>query len=247
MARELGMRGIEEDPIETSEIDGAIISQEGENIVVDYGGKTDAKVDGHDSNLAENLSDGQRVDLGQRLVDMVSADMETRADWEERILQGLEIIGVKDIPQQAAAFDGASQVTHPAIAEAMVRFQANAMEELFPAEGPVKAAVVGESSPEKEAQRDRVQGFMNYQLTDVDDEYFENTDQMCMYLPYAGSAFKKINYDITDEEAVSRFIDGQHFIVPYDAKSLAKSTRYTHWYSISSSEFADKIAFRRMG
>lgn len=218
------------------------ISVDGGDIVIQYEGSSVEQPTGeHDENLAEYMDENDRVALGTRLADMVEDDKESRERWEKRLLQGLEIIGVDEIPAEVAAFDGSSTVTHPAIAEAMVRFQANAMEELFPAAGPVKTKVVGKSNPEKEEQAVRVQDFMNYQLTEDDDEYFEHTDQMTMYLPYAGSAFKKVYYDLTEERALSRFIDAQHFIVPYDATSLAKSPRYTHWYTVSGSEMNARI------
>lgn len=228
------------EPITTE--DGTVIEQDGDDIIVDYGDDDSSEFSSeHDANLAEDMQSGERVTLGQKLIEMVDADLETRKPWEARIIQGMEIIGVEDIPSDVSAFDGASTVTHPAIAEAMVRFQANAMEELFPAEGPVKTTVVGKSDPEKERQSDRVREFMNWQLTDADDQYFEETDQMCMYLPYAGSAFKKVYHDITDGVSLSRFVDAQHFIVPYDATSLAKSPRYTHWYTLTGPEIAAKI------
>lgn len=243
MAKETYATPMPEDPIEPQESGGVSMYQDGGDIVVEYeGGKATEFSSDHDANLAEDLSETDRVKLGTKLVEMVEDDRETRKPWERRILEGLEIIGVEDIPSQYSAFEGASTVTHPAIAEAMVRFQANAMEELFPAEGPVKTTVVGKSTPEKEEQATRVQDFMNYQLTEQDDEYFENTDQMCMYLPYAGSGFKKVIHDMTEGASTSRFVDAQHFIVPYDAKSLAKSPRYTHWYTLTHAELSEKIA-----
>lgn len=239
-----GMTQIEDDEFEPTEVDGAYVEKEGDDIVVDFegGGRERPESDGEfDENLAGLMDKDERIKLGTSLVDMVRADKESRDQWETRILDGLEIIGVQEIPREAAAFDGASTVNHPGIAEAMVRFQANAMEELFPAEGPVKTKVVGKSTPEKEERSQRVQEFMNFQLTEQDDEYFEHTDQMTMYLPYAGSAFKKVYYDRTDEAAISRFVDAQHFIVPYDATSLAKSPRYTHWYEITGNDLNARI------
>lgn len=234
---------MEDDPMEASEVDGALVTQDGDEIVVDFDGDGDTSEvpEEHDANLAEVMSESERLELGRRLVELVEIDKESREDWERRIVDGLEIIGIKDIQRENAAFDGASRVTHPAIAEAMVRFQANAMEEIFPAEGPVKTKVVGASNPEREQQSLRVKDFMNYQLTDSDDEYFDHTDQMTMYLPYAGSAFKKVYYDITEERSLSRFVDAQHLIVPYDATSLRTSPRYTHWYTLTGNEMNARI------
>jgi hypothetical protein len=234
---------IESDQMETANIDGAEIRQEGDDIVVDFSGAAREEATGdHDENLAELLDSNARMTIGLDLIEKVEADEDSRKQWKRRLLEGLEIIGVEEIPTESSAFDGSSTITHPAIAEAMVRFQANAMEELFPSEGPVKTKVVGKSDIEKEEQRGRVEDFLNHQLTEEDDEYFEHTDQMTMYLPYGGSAFKKVFYDITEEASISRFVTAEHFIVPYDATSLKTAPRYTHTYKLTGNEINARIA-----
>ena len=235
---------IDDDPIDTVVVDGASISQDGDDIIIDLSGEAQEENEltgEHDENLAIAISQNNRMSIGMQIVDWVAQDEESRIQWKRRLLDGLEIIGVEEIPTESSAFDGSSTVNHPAIAEAMVRFQANAMEELFPAEGPVKCATVGESNEEKEEQRARVQEFMNYQLTEEDDEYFEHTDQMTMYLPYSGSAFKKVAFDMTIEESQSRFVTAEDFIVPYDATSLKTAPRYTHKYKLYGNEINAKI------
>jgi uncharacterized tellurite resistance protein B-like protein len=235
---------IESDEMESSMHEGAAISQDGDDIVVDLEGRTDRDTSDssdHDANLAELLDEDERLKIGLELIDMVKEDEESRDKWKRRLVSGLEIIGVEEIPTESSAFDGSSTVTHPAIAEAMVRFQANAMEELFPAEGPVKTKVIGVGSPELEDQALRVQDFMNYQLTEEDDEYFDSTDMMTMYLPYSGSAFKKVYYDEVTGMTTSRFVTAEDLIVPYDATSLKTASRYTHKYKLTGNEINAKI------
>jgi hypothetical protein len=231
------------DPIETSMVDGATVKQDGDDILVDLDGRGDTSMDDseHYPNLASKIGQHDRVAYGIQFIDDVQADMESRKKWKARLIEGLEIIGIEDIPTESSAFDGSATVNHPAIAEAIVRFQANAMEELFPAEGPVKTVVVGKSSIEKEEQALRVQNFMNYQLTDIDDEYFDHTDQMTVYLPYAGSAFKKVFYDHSEKMAVSRLVTAEDFVVPYDATSLKTASRYTHKYSLTGNQINERI------
>jgi len=236
---------IEQDAMEPTEVDGALVSQDGDDIIVDMDGEggSDWESSGeHDENLAESLSADDRIKIGVGIVEDVEEDEDSRKQWKKRLLQGLEIIGVEEIPTESSAFDGSSTVTHPAIAESMVRFQANAMEELFPSEGPVKTKIVGKSTPEREDQSMRVQDFMNHQLTEEDEEYFDSTDQMTMYLPYSGSAFKKVSYDDSMGMTTSRFVTAEDFIVPYDATSLKTCPRYTHRYKLTGNEINAKIA-----
>jgi hypothetical protein len=194
-----------------------------------------------DDNLADHLDENEQINLGMRLWEYVEIDLESRRTWEERMLDGLEIIGLQDIPDDAVAFEGAARVTYPGIAEAMVQFQARAMEELMPPEGPVKVGVIGKSTKQREAQAERVQDYMNYQLIEEDDEYYWEVDDSLLYLPYAGSAFRKIAPDPVNGKTRSRFIPAVDFIVPYWAKSLKTSPRYTHRYTMPVNDYARAV------
>lgn len=190
-----------------------------------------------DDNLADRLSETQSAGLGQELRQYVESDLQSRAGWEKKLSAGMEIIGLDEVPTDAAAFDGAAMINHPALAEAMVQFQARAMEELMPPAGPVKCVVMGKSNPDRDAQRERVEDFMNYQLTEEDDEYYWDTDSMLFYLPFAGSAFKKIAVSPITGTTRSRFINAEDFIVPYSARSLSGASRYTHRYTMTRNDY----------
>lgn len=191
-----------------------------------------------DSNIAESLSESQLLGIGQSLKNLLDSDVESRSNWERRMISGMEIIGSEDIPEDAAAFDGASRVTHPGLAEAIVQFQARAMEELLPPSGPVKSTKLGNAGGEKlDEQANRVEDALNYQLTEGDDQYYWDTDAMLFYLPYAGSAFKKVAVDPVSGMTRSRFVRGTDLIVPYSATSLSDAPRYTHRYTISRNDY----------
>lgn len=195
-----------------------------------------------DDNLADNLSASEQINLGQKLLEFVQADIQSRQAWERRLLDGLEIIGLEDIPDDAVAFEGAARVTYPGIAEAMVQFQARAMEELMPPEGPVKVGVIGKETEELTDRAERVEEYMNYQLTEEDDEYYTETDELLLYLPYAGSAFRKVAIDPVTGRTRSRFVPASDFIVPYWAKSLKTAPRYTHRYTMPLNVYQRAVA-----
>jgi hypothetical protein len=87
---------------------------------------------------------------------------------------------------------------------------------------------LGLQNAEREEQANRVKDFMNYQITEVMEEYDPDMDQMLFYLPLSGSTFKKVYFDQTRQRAVSKFIPAQDLVVPYSASDLATSTRVTH-------------------
>ena len=69
---------------------------------------------------------------------------------------------------------------------------------------------------------------MNYQITEVMEEFDPDTDQMLYYLPLTGSTFKKVYFDPTRQRAVSKFVPAEDLIVPYAASDLAHSRAGTH-------------------
>ncbi len=233
---------VSEQPEESEDVGyadtGEAVEYDGDMITIDIGEEGDEVEepegdDAFDANLAEKLSDNEQRSLGQKLREYVEIDLQSRADWEQRMQGGLEIIGLKDLPDDAVAFEGAARANYPGISEAMVQFQARAMDELMPAEGPVKTTIIGKKTEELEDRAARVEEFMNYQLMEEDDEYYNETDDMLMYLPYAGSAFKKIAPDPVTGLNRSRFVAATDFIVPSWAKSLHTTPRYTHRYSMA--------------
>jgi hypothetical protein len=99
---------------------------------------------------------------------------------------------------------------------------------IFPAAGPVKTQIIGKETPEKKAAAERVQDDMNYQLTDVMQEYRPETERMLWGLGLSGNAFKKVYYDPSLERQVSMFVPAEDLVVPYGAASLAQAPRITH-------------------
>jgi hypothetical protein len=87
---------------------------------------------------------------------------------------------------------------------------------------------MGNRTLEREAQAARVREFMNYQITEVMEDYDTDTDQMLFYLPLAGSTFKKIYYDQTRGTAVSKFVPAEDLVVPYQASDINTVSRLTH-------------------
>jgi hypothetical protein len=188
-----------------------------------------------DANLAEFLDDGDLGELSTELRGLYEDDLESRSDWEEAYVKGLDLLGIK-MDERTTPFQGASGITHPLVAESVTQFQAQAYKELLPSGGPVKTGVLGAKTPEREAQATRVKDFMNYQITEVMEEYDPDMDQLLYYLPLSGSTFKKVYYDPTRQRAVSKFIPAQDLVVPYSASDLTTANRVTHVLRMDENE-----------
>ena len=181
----------------------------------------------HQANLAEILDDGTLGELSSELRAQFEDDRDSRSEWEEGYTKGLDLLGIK-YEERTQPFQGASGVTHPLIAESVTQFQAQSYKELLPSGGPVKTQIIGATTPERDAQAQRVKDFMNFMVTEVMEEFDPDTDQMLFYLPLSGSTFKKVYYDETKQRPVSRFVAAEDLVVPYSATDLATAPRITH-------------------
>ena len=201
-------------------MDIEVIPEEDGGVTIDFE-PSDEKDVGDDfyGNLAEALSDGELGRISADLLEQYDANKASRQEWEDAYADGLDLLGF-NYEERTQPFQGASGVTHPLLAEAATQFQAQAFNELLPAGGPVRTAILGSESPQKQAQAQRVRQFMNYYITDVMEEYTPELDQMLFYLPLAGSTFKKVYYDDTLGRAVSKFIPAEHLVVPYETSDL---------------------------
>jgi len=189
----------------------------------------------HNANLAEVLDDSVLGTLSSELRDKVDDDKESREDWEEAIAKGLKLLGV-NYEERNEPFLGASGVHHPLLSEAVTQFQAQAYKEMLPAGGPVKTQVIGAATQVTEDQAQRVKDFMNYQITEIMEEYDPDTDQMLFYLPLTGSTFKKVYFDAGKQRAVSKFVPAEDLIVPYSASDLNTAERVTHVVRMTENE-----------
>ena len=61
---------------------------------------------------------------------------------EETYIKGLDQLGLK-IEDRTLPWPGACGVFHPMLTEAVVRFQSQAVGEIFPASGPVNTKIFG--------------------------------------------------------------------------------------------------------
>ena len=215
--------------VEVVNPDAVSIETEDGGVIVDFEGDVTEDLVGpdHNSNLAEFLEDGDLEKMAADLIDDFESDRTSRNEWSRSYIKGLDLLGMK-IEERSQPWQGASGVFHPLLTEAVVRFQAQAMGEIFPPSGPVRTKIVGKNTKEKTAQSQRVEDEMNYLLTEDMTEYRDEMEQMLFRLPLAGSAFKKVYYDPIMERPCSMFVPAEDFVVSYGASDLMSCPRYTH-------------------
>jgi len=222
----------QEEAVQVEIVNPEAVSMETEDggIIIDFEGEITEELlggDSHDQNLAEVIDEDVMQSMASELVADFKADQESRSDWARAYVKGLDLLGMK-VEDRQQPWAGASGVFHPILTEAVVRFQAQAMGEIFPAAGPVRTKIIGKNDTEKKDQAFRVENEMNYLLTEEMSEYRDEMEQMLFKLPIAGSAFKKVYYDPLMERPCSMFVPSEDFVVSYGASDLKTCPRYTH-------------------
>ncbi len=189
----------------------------------------------HDSNLAEFIDEQDLMGLSAELVSAYMSDKESRKDWEDSYMKGLDLLGLK-FENRSIPWDGACGVFHPMLSEAVIRFQAQTIQEIYPAAGPVKTRIVGKLTDEKTSQAQRVQNYLNYLITERMTEYRTETEKLLFSLPIAGSAFRKVYYDPNMGRPCAMFVPAEDFVVSYGAADLTTCERATHVMKKTSNE-----------
>ena len=178
-------------------------------------------------NLAEFMDESELSALSSELLGLVDADINSRKDWVDAYVKGLEVLGMK-YDERTEPWTGACGVYSTVLTEAAIRFQAEMATETFPAQGPVKTQIVGAIDKMKEDAAARVQEDMNYQILEKMPEYRPEHERMLFNLGLSGAAFKKVYFDPSLGRQVSMFIPAEDVIIPYGATSANTSERVTH-------------------
>jgi len=212
--------------VDISSANGAEMTEDG-GMIIDFNPDAIDPSEDFFANLAEEISEDDLKKIGTELIGQYQGDRDSRSEWEETYIKGLDQLGLK-IEDRTLPWPGACGVFHPMLTEAVVRFQSQAITEIFPAAGPVKTRILGLSTSEKEQQGKRVEDYMNYLLTDKMSEYRTETEKLLFSLPLAGSAFRKVYFDPNMGRPCAIFVPAEDFIVSYGATDLQMAERATH-------------------
>ena len=236
---EMGPEGLlvaEEDEMPIG--DSVLTELEDGGVEIDFNPMSDSMGIGEesfDSNLAEHIEDNELRTLATDCISMFDSDKSSRSSWETTYKEGLDQLGL-EIEDRTTPWAGACGVFHPMLSEAVVRFQAQTIQEIMPAKGPVKTHVWGVVTDDREKQARRVQEYMNYQLIEVMTEYRSETEKLLFSLPLAGSAFRKIYFDPSLGRPTSMFVPAEDFVVSYNESELEHAERYTHVMNRSTNQ-----------
>lgn len=216
--------------------------------VIAPGGDKAPKDENFDANLAEDTN----VSLSTICADLlegIEADIKSRADWENTMNRGRDLLGVKleDASSSVTAEGTISQVKDLGMLEAVLQSWANARAELLPASGPVKVSddmpqieaaesgatrlpAPGQPVPPKPTRSDLADALekdMNHYLTVVDKEYVPDFSRMLLNRSLDGIQFRKVYRCPLRRRPVSVWVRGADLIVSNDAAHIQGAGRVT--------------------
>ena len=218
----------QETAYEIEVVDPEAVSEEEAMLLASFSDEAQAEEDtGFSDNLVEQLDESTIAILASELTHDIDNDRNSRADWEKLYIDGIKLLGLKR-ESRTSPWPGASDVNHPMITEAMVRFQSEMITETFPAAGPTKAKIIGKETPKKKEASERVITDMNYMLTERMPEFRGEHERLLFGLPGCGAGFKKVYYDPSKGRPVSEYVQAGDVLLPYGVSGARASHRVTH-------------------
>ena len=221
-----GIAAIDPEPLEIEVVDPAevVIKRGRKKLVI----KPEIDPEEFSQNLADELSEDALQSIASDLITGFDDDINSRKDWLDSYIKGIELLGISSMEERTEPWDGACAVTHPLLIEAVSKFQAEIMTSTFPAMGPCKTLILGKQTEELKESAARVQEDMNYNLTEIMTEFRPEHERAMFGLALCGNAFKKCYFDPSLNRPVSAYIAAEDVVVPYGASSLQTSERITH-------------------
>jgi hypothetical protein len=188
------------------------------------------------ANIADDLEEGTLAGLATRLLDEIKEDKASRTEWEKTTSLAMRYLGFKVEEFRNVPFFQACAAYDSTLASALLHFYSTARAELFPAMGPCRSEIFGVPTTEIEDQGDRVKMFMNYFLTNLDREYYPDSERLLMYVGLFGCAFRKVYQDPILNRPCARLIRPQDFIINHHTATILTSDRMAEVMYLSRKE-----------
>ena len=186
-------------------------------------------------NLAEAMPREILGGIADELLIRIEEDNRSRQEWLDTRARGIKIMGLKIEEMRSGGADGSaplegqSQIRASLLAEAVVRFGANAFAELCPTDGPAKVTEdTAAATVDLDDLADALEKTLNHYLTTVDKPWVPDTDAMLLRIGVDGSVFKKVYHDPILRRPISRAVYGEDVIINNSATSIYDAKRITH-------------------
>lgn len=194
------------------------------------------------ANLADDyLSTEELRALGVTLCELIDSDKTSRANRDKQYAEGIQRTGMGNEAPGGAQFDGASRAVHPMMAKGCVDFASRAIKELFPAAGPCKTQIIGESDDVKVDKAERKKTYVNWQFTTQVAENRAELERLLSQMPLGGSQYKRWWWDAKLKRPRTETVYVDDVFLPYSQSDFYTANRVTHRQWVSKVEYESRL------
>ena len=194
------------------------------------------------ANLALGIEDAILTDIGSARQDALQSFKNARQDWEEKIKQGVKWLGLNTEGEGNTDVEGACTAVHPLLIENVIKFQAKAIQELWPAKGPVRTKVRGYVDAAREQVAQRVRTYMNYQLTEQVPGFYNDLERNLFRVGFMGSGIRKAGWNAVTNSPDPAIVYAENFYVDPSVAHLKDAEEYIEVMELSSRKMDNLIA-----
>lgn len=193
-------------------------------------------------NLAEVLEEAVLDDIGATRQEVYTNHKNARSEWEDRIKQGVHWLGITTTGEGNSDVDGACTAVHPLLTENIVKFQAKAIQELWPAKGPVRTTIEGFINDEREEQASRVRQYMNYQLTQKVPGFYNALERNLFRVAFLGTGIRKAGWNDSTGAPDPAVVYVENFYVDPAVVHLSEADEHTEIMELSGRKMQNLVA-----
>lgn len=189
-----------------------------------------------EANLAIALDEQSLLEIGTRRQEVWQNLKNSRGDWEERIKRGVRWLGLSRAPGEESDTETCTAV-HPLLMENVVKFQAKAAQELWPASGPVRTKIKGYVNPQREQAAARVRTYMNYQLTEQIPGFYSDLERNLFRVGFMGNGLRKAGWNPAVQAPDPMIVNIENFYVDPTVSHLKHADEHIEIIELSGREF----------
>jgi chaperonin GroES len=192
-------------------------------------------------NLAPLFPEDDLKAIGQYVHAAYQADVESREPWLRRNTAALDL-AMQVQKDKNFPWPNASNVAFPLITIAALQFHSRAYPAIIPGANPVQVRVIGpDPNGERCAKAEKVSKYMSWQLMEQDADWEEQVDRALLYVPIAGTGWKKTYWSGSKEYNESDFVPATDLVLNYWARSVTDCPTKTHIIPMSRNTMHSRI------
>lgn len=195
-----------------------------------------------EANLAVGLDPNVLSDIGEERLENYTMLKNSREQWESKIKSGIKLLGLNTDGEGNTEVEGACTAVHPLLMENVVKFQAKAIQELWPAKGPVRTRIKGYVNAEREQAASRVRSYMNYQLTEVVSGFYSDLERNLFRVGFMGLGLRKAGWSPIMGAPDPTIVYAENFYVDPTVSHLKDADEYIEYMELSPRKMQNLVA-----